>query len=430
MNQQSVTTANTAKRSALVGALFVVILSVYLWQAGTELLVNRWGAVYCFASYKLLAVHVLFSLPFTWLLSGYITSKARLIAVDLSLLSAIVLSLVSSVATIALLLALPSVSATMLDIDAGFIARTAARIGLGIGLTFPFSLALHWIKPRTEVSSMALRILGVASISIYLMSVYDWKQFTLARQSFSSSSKSVRLADTLRSLSQLIELNSDIHALSENPKDPRVPAEAAQTTTPKRQLSVLQKQADELESEVASFIAQGLKTNDQGSRSVEQSLQAANRIAQSLLSLGRLDEAKQVALLLPSNQPDAQLLLAIIAREQKDWGNLINHSQSLLAGSSDGSNPLLYQLKGEALVGLKRDAEALAFYEQAFRDCDSEKADFALRIARLSMDRGDRSKAMEFLNFVQATEPTMAEEVRSHKRAILNSSCSLTPYSK
>lgn len=408
--------------------IYMVVIGTYLLITGASQLFNPWGAVLCFANLRLLVVHLLCCLPLSWVLVDSILSN-RPLQLDRSPVSVIVLLVVlCALAPIGCVAALSIASDYLLELESGLEIRTAIRIVMCLASTLPIVLLLYVLDDRFRPKAAGATRLCIVIASVFIASVYGWKQTLLARQAYRSTTNSPRIALSLKRLSQLIELDSSPLALAEEGYLQNGTASLAQNhgglIRPRTQLELLRDQAEKLENEVALFIEVGLKVNQSQVKLNLSALMTAGPIAANLISLGRLREAEEVLALMPKNDRNATLLRATISKDLQDWNGLLIHADILLSEDSN-HDFLVYSLKGDALIGLGRRADALAFFEDVFQKCDTGKADAAIRIARLAMDDGNRELALLYLDRIERLSPDRTDEVRSLRRTIATNACDL-----
>ncbi len=408
--------------------IYMIVVGAYLWITRASQLFNPWGAVLCFANLRLLVVHLLCCLPLSWVLVDSILSN-RPLQLDRSPVSVIVLLVVlCALAPIGCVAALSIASDYLFELESGLEIRTTFRIVMCLASTLPIVLLLYVLDDRFRPKAAGATRLCIVIASVFIVSVYGWKQTLLARQAYRSTANSPRIALSLKRLSQLIELDSSPLALTESEFSQYGTLSLAQNhrglMRPRTQLELLRDQAEKLENEVALFIEVGLQVNQSEGKFNLSVLRTAGPIAANLISLDRLREAEEVLALLPNNDRNVTLLRATIAKDRQDWNGLLMHADALLSEDSN-HDFLICSLKGEALIGLGRRAEALAFFEHIFQICDTGKADAAIRIARLAMDDGNRELALLYLDRIESLSPDRIDEVLSLKRTIAANSCNL-----
>lgn len=385
--------------------LCTLIVIVCLFVGGWKGWIVEADTIALFATERVLVVHVVAAIPMAWLwLMGLSSVLQRL--TGLGVLHTRIIFLVVSLSLLILLLCLrplPEISARLLQIDAGFEIRTLARCLVATLLVMPFALLIQSVMDKKSKSRITgWRIVGLATIGCYLAAVYDWNSFTLSKRTYLATVESVRLSASLKSLRQSIEIHSASFDLSrdvDGSKDRRMVARS-----PRKALRDLRERVDNLDRAL-------LFDTDRSKR------------AMHLLSLGRLEQAKNELDIGSTGTSNEIIVRAIIARESKQWRDLLTYCTKLVALSEIAGDPLPYQLQGEALVELGRLHDARDCYEVGLQRVTLGKVDFAMRLAKLEMDLGDTARANEYLELAESLDASVTKDIQRLRSAILSNSC-------
>lgn len=143
-----------------------------------------------------------------------------------------------------------------------------------------------------------------------------------------------------------------------------------------------------------------------------------------LLSLSRNMEAEQLLLEAGPTEPQVLLLLAITAREQKDYRKQEMQCRQLLEQSSAEENKsLAYQLLGESLIGQRKILAAIETYELAIRRGGPDLAEFEMRLGSLLGEAGDVSGAIEHFEQAARIDVNLLQQASKRIRGLRSNSC-------
>ena len=358
-----------------------------------------------FATGRVLVVHLVAAIPMAWLVFLGLSSISRK-STGLGVLGTRMVVLAVSMSMLVLFLSLrplPELSNRLLQNNAGFETRTLVRCLVATLLVMPFSLLIQSVMDELSQSRLTgWRLVGLTVIGVYLAAVYDWNCFAFSKQAYLATANSVRLSASLKSLRQSIEIHSGSFDLSGDLDGPQYRTMVARS--PRKALRDLRERIDNLERAL-------LSETDHSKR------------AMHLLSLGRFEQAKNELDIGFTGTSNETIVRAIIAREAKQWRDLLIFSTSLLAMSEFEGDPLPFQMQGEALVELGRLRDARACYEVALQSVTQGKVDFAMRLAKLEMDLGDIARAKEHLELAESLDASVVKETQRLRSLILSNSC-------
>ncbi len=230
-------------------------------------------------------------------------------------------------------------------------------------------------------------------------SIYAWKQSEISREEFDSNLAGMRISKAFNTLEQFREIAG--------PED-------RQGVAFDDWLRKLKQEIAQAEKRVAIPISKNSGVDGHVQRAMQ------------LLSLSRDTEAEQVLLEAGSRDPQVLLLLAICARERRDFQSVELRCGELLAevrATQGAGNPLVFQLLGESLVGQRKIQAAIASYELAIEQCKEHRGEFEMRLGTLLGEAGNASLAIEYFERAASVEPKLSQEAKKRIRGLQANSC-------
>lgn len=296
-------------------------------------------------------------------------------------------------------LSLPSVlvlvSWTLNQTHSGFLLRCIIRCCISVALVFGWMATIPykiiWIPRRAWTWTLLL--------CTVLPSIYAWKQSEICRDEFDVSLAGTQIARASRALDRWIDIAS-----------------------PKRYQGIATEDWQrKLKREIAQIERNLIDTNSKHTNLNDH----LNR-AMQLLSLSRDAEAEQVLLNSKSADQQVLLLLAISARELKNFEKTVFLCRKMLAETSPmvkTGNPLIFQLLGESLVGQRKIRTAMETYELAILQCEPERGEFEMRLGTLLGETGDAASAIEHFERASSVNSRLEQEAKNRIRGLRGNSC-------
>jgi tetratricopeptide (TPR) repeat protein len=233
--------------------------------------------------------------------------------------------------------------------------------------------------------------------------VFGWKQAELCRNEFGSAIAGMRVSQASHALNRLVEISgAEMH----------------------QGISLLDWRS-KLTQEIA-FIRKRLTNPFPKNPSTNDYLERATQ----LLSLSRYAEAEQLLLDASSSAPQVLLLLAISAREQKEYQKLEMRCRALLDLSSTSQtsasrvdDSLVFQLLGESFIGQRKIKAAIATYEMAIQRDEPDRAELEMRLGSLLAEAGDASGAAEHFEQAARIDRNLSQQANKRIRGLQSNSC-------
>lgn len=343
-----------------------------------------------FASSRLAMTHILASVPIVLLLADRFRNRWPLHHYGFLLVGGF---------TLLLPYALESVSWTLKQSEVGFLLRSFLRCGVSIGILFAWiatsPIPIAW-SPKRAWSWMLLLCFAFPTI-------YAWKQAENCREEFDACLSGMRVSRSYYALERLVEIAGaeKYKGIAIEDWQRKLKQEIVQT---ERKLAIATPGVPDL--------------NDYLQR------------AMLLLSISRDAEAVQMLLDSRSTDPQVVLLLAISAREQKDFSKVELWCRELLADTqttNGDSNSLAFQLLGESLVAQRKIRSAIASYELAIQRSESEqvRGEFEMRLGTLRGEAGDSLSAVAHFERAARFVPEFSQEAKKRIRGLRSNSCEL-----
>jgi predicted negative regulator of RcsB-dependent stress response len=343
-----------------------------------------------FATYRLGIIHLVAALPFGWLAASSIRRVVpqRLAVVTIAIALTAFSILIGS-----------SLSHLLKQWEAGYALRWLVRTGIASSIVV-WWLACLPIRHETRLPShyqWAWTIL----IGLAIPWIYGLKQSEVHRENFLTWMGSMRLEKASRAIACLEEIDGRSQINGTSPSDWR------------RKVS---RQVREAQMRVHTSISRNASLNEQLER------------VMLLLSLDRLDEAVPILEKLPSSDPSVSLLLAVSAREKKDWTGAEAICRAVLSNRRENEksqriDPIIFQVLGEALVYNKKIQEAIDCYKNAIMESPENRADFEMRLGSLLAESGNMESAKEHYRRAVQANPLLESDFNRRIRGIQNTSC-------
>ena len=341
-----------------------------------------------FGTSRLTMAHFFTSMPLAYLLACRVRTGWMQHPLAFVLCAAFALHLPYSLATI---------SWALKQMESDFLLRSIVRCCISVLIAFTWFATcpypLTWAIERSRVWTLL--------VCVTFPSIYGWKQSEICRDQFDASLGGMRISRAFHSLERWTEIAG-----------PR-----------KHQGIVLDDWRRKLNQEIGHAERQlAIASRNQANEN--------NHLhrAMLLLSLSRDAEAEQVLLDSKSSDPQALLLLAISAREQKNFMRQEMLCRTMLeetVRAKGSSNSLAYQLLGESLVAQRKIRSAIEIYEMAIQQCESERGDFEMRLAMLLGEAGDASSAVEHFEQAARLDPRLSEQAKKRISGLRSNSCGL-----
>ncbi len=344
----------------------------------------EFGVVPVFASYRLAITHGLASLPIALLLAKRLpqkwTTSRYAVAVPASL-------------TLLMPDAIAFVSLACEQLQAGFFVRSLIRCFIPVLFAFNWfatcPISMNWASRRAWAWALLL-------CTAFPM-VFGWKQSETCREEIGSSLAGMRLLQALHAIDRFVEISG----------------------TERHQGLSLEDWRSKLKQEIVQTerkLTNPIPKNAQVNATLERAMQ--------LLSLSRDTEAEQLLLEAGTVEPQVLLLLAITAREQKDYNKQEMRCRQLLEQSPTEENQsLAYQLLGESLIGQRKILAAIETYEMAIRRGKPDRAEFEMRLGSLLGEAGDVSGAIEHFEQAARIDVNLLQQASKRIRGLKSNSC-------
>ncbi|MCY2982918.1 MAG: hypothetical protein NTY15_04690 [Planctomycetota bacterium] len=349
-----------------------------------------------FASYRLFATHLFACIPIAIILS----SQCKTIVLNRFWHKLHRYAILFPVfVTLAFPDVLKSLAWTLQQLDAGFPLRTVIRCSISILIVFSwfaaFPIFVNWQARRAWLWTMLLCTVFPA--------IFGWKQAELCRDEFGSGIAGMRVSQASHALNRLVEISgAEMH----------------------QGISLLDWRS-KLTQEIA-FIRKRLTNPFPKNPSTNDYLERATQ----LLSLSRYAEAEQLLLDASSSAPQVLLLLAISAREQKEYQKLEMRCRALLDLSSTSQtsasrvdDSLVFQLLGESFIGQRKIKAAIATYEMAIQRDEPDRAELEMRLGSLLAEAGDASGAAEHFEQAARIDRNLTQQANKRIRGLQSNSC-------
>ncbi len=371
---------------------FLVCVSSFVLRISSEIV----DIVPVFASYRLFATHLFACVPIAIVLS----SQCKTIVPNRFWHKQYRYAMLFPViVTLAIPDVLKSVAWTLQQLDAGFLSRTVIRCSLSILIVFSWFAAcpvpVGW-QPRRAWFWTVL-------FCTVFPAVFGWKQAELCRNEFGSAIAGMRVSQASHALNRWVEISG---------------AEMHQGISLLDWRSKLTQEIALIRRRLSNPIPMEPSVNDYMER------------ATLLLSLSRYAEAEQFLLDAGSSAPQVLLLLAISAREQKEYLKLEIRCRALLDLSSTSqtsanreSDSLAFQLLGESLIGQRKIKAAIATYEKAIQRGEPDRAEFEMRLGSLLAEAGDASGATEHFEKAARIDRNLSQQANKRIRGLQSNSC-------
>jgi tetratricopeptide (TPR) repeat protein len=341
-----------------------------------------------FATHRILAIHLIASCPFAWLLASKYRKRVPNFPLSFVLAAA---------ASIAICNSLESIAWMANQLGVGFLTRCFLRCILTGLLLFGWFATWPLSLPWRSKNALAWTVL----FWLVLPNVYASRQTKQLQDEYQMARSSMRLVRASNALNMLDELAG-----------------------PKELSGV---SVEELKSKIRSQIRQAQQAVAK-SLPRDYGLDIALQRAMQLLSLSRNTEAEELLRNLNRNDSPVLVLRAIAARESNEFEKLEGFCQELItegASSNAPQNPLAFQMLGEALVGQRKIREAIAFYERAIELFPTSRGDWEMRLGTLLREAGDPEKAIEHFSRAMQAEPSIRPEALRLIRGSKSNSCRL-----
>ena len=341
-----------------------------------------------FGTSRLTMAHVFASIPLAYFVACRIRTRWMQHPLALVLCAAI---------TLALPYSLEIVSWTLKQTESGFLIRSCIRCCISVFVVFmwcatlPYSIS--WFPGRSWIWTLLVCAL--------FPFIYGMKQSEICRDEFDASLGGMRVSRAFNSLECWTEIAG-----------PKKHQGIAREDWRRK----LRQEIGQTERKIASPSPNKSNVSDYLQR------------AMLLLSLSRDAEAEQVLLDSKSSDPQVLLLLAISAREQKNFASLERLCRTMLSESSTAKgsgNSLVYQLLGESLVSQRKIRSAIEIYEAAIQQCESDRGDFEMRLGTLLGEAGDANRAVDHFEQAARADPRLSEQAQKRISSLRSNSCRL-----